>query len=68
MYKKAIYKEYTDATFTKEKPRTTKTKHLGILGPFITAEEGDEIVVVLKNMASRNYSINPHGVFYRYAM
>lgn len=41
-----------------------KTEHLGILGPIIRAEEGDEIKVVLKNMASRSYSIHPHGVFY----
>eukprot|EP00112_Aurelia_sp_Birch-Aquarium-sp1_P012138 Seg2551.1 transcript_id=Seg2551.1/GoldUCD/mRNA.D3Y31 product="Hephaestin-like protein" protein_id=Seg2551.1/GoldUCD/D3Y31 len=64
IYKKAVYREFTDATFTKQKRRTMKTEHLGILGPIIRAEEGDEIKVVLKNMASRSYSIHPHGVFY----
>eukprot|EP00794_Sanderia_malayensis_P014201 gene14201-15683_t len=64
VYKKALYREYTDATFRQMKTRTAGTVHLGLLGPFIKAEEGDEIVIVLKNMASRNYSINPHGVFY----
>ena len=40
-------------------------KHLGVLGPIIRAEEGDEIEIVLKNMATRNYSIQPHGASYR---
>ena len=60
-----MYRQFTDATFSTQIPATEGRKHLGILGPMIMAEEGDEIVVVLKNMASRNYSINPHGVFYR---
>ena len=66
MYKKAIYAEYEDGTFMTQKPITDRTRHLGILGPFIMAEEGDEILVTVKNMASRIYSINPHGLLYRY--
>lgn len=65
VYKKAVYVEYEDASFMKQKPTTDRTRHLGLLGPFIRAEEGDEIVIVAKNMASRNYSINPRGLFYR---
>lgn len=61
MYKKAVYKQYTDLSFTVEVP---KPPWLGFLGPVIRAEVGDEIVVHLKNFASRNYSIHPHGVFY----
>ncbi|XP_065054474.1 hephaestin-like protein isoform X2 [Rhopilema esculentum] len=64
VYKKAIYVAYTDETFTKVVQDTDRTEHLGILGPMILAEERDEIVVVAKNMATRNYSVNPHGVFY----
>ena len=30
------------------------------------AEEGDKIEIVAKNMASRNYSIHPHGMLFRY--
>src|ERR1700737_45919 len=48
-YKKAIYREYTDATFTKLKPRPAPWQHLGILGPLIRAEVGDTIKVVFKN-------------------
>eukprot|EP00794_Sanderia_malayensis_P014203 gene14203-15685_t len=64
VYKKAVYREFTDGTFTKQKQRSVDMKHLGVLGPIIRAEEGDEIVVVLKNMASRSYSISPHGAIY----
>src|SRR6516164_1079159 len=33
--KKALYREYTDATFTRLKPRPKEWEHLGILGPLI---------------------------------
>ena len=51
-----------------QKPVTERTRHLGILGPFIRAEEGDEIIVVAKNMASKSYSISPHGLLYRWVI
>lgn len=31
-YKKVVYREYTDATFTRAKPRLPEEEHLGILG------------------------------------
>ncbi len=64
VYIKALYREYTDNTFTELKPRLAKWKHLGVLGPVIQAEVGDTIKIVLKNNASFNFSIHPHGVFY----
>lgn len=33
-------------------------------GPVLRAEEGDTIKVTLMNKADRNYSIQPHGLFY----
>jgi manganese oxidase len=63
-YKKAIFVEYTDATFNERKPRPAAWQHLGILGPIIHAQVGDKIRVVFRNKASRPYSIHPHGVFY----
>ena len=60
-----MFIEYMDETFRQVKPITKRTQHLGILGPFIMAEDGDEIVVVAKNMATRNYSVNPHGMLFR---
>lgn len=63
-YKKAIYREYSDATFTKLKPRPAEWEHLGILGPLIRAEVGDTIKVVFKNNAHHPFSMHPHGVLY----
>lgn len=60
-YKKSVYKQYTDSTYTTEIP---KPAWLGFLGPIIRAEVGDTIKVHLKNFASRPYTIHPHGVFY----
>ena len=64
LYRKAVFREYTDDTFQTLKPRATAWVHLGILGPLIRAEVGDTIKVVFKNNASRPYSIHPHGVLY----
>ncbi|KAM4683873.1 coagulation factor V isoform 1-T9 [Amazona ochrocephala] len=60
-YKKAIFRQYTDASFTKrlENPRPKET---GILGPVIRAQLHDNVKVVFKNKASRPYSIYFHGV------
>ncbi|XP_028855794.1 ceruloplasmin [Denticeps clupeoides] len=60
-YKKAVYVQYTDASYQKE---IEKLKWLGFLGPVICAEEDDVVYVHLKNMASRKYSIHPHGFHY----
>ncbi|MGB9071858.1 MAG: multicopper oxidase domain-containing protein [Terriglobales bacterium] len=67
VYRKAIYREYTDATFTRLKPRVAEWEHLGILGPVLRAEVGDTIRVVFKNNATEPYSMHPHGVFYEKA-
>ena len=48
-YIKAIYREYTDATFTTLKKRPAHEEHLGLLGPLFRAEVGDTIKVVFKN-------------------
>ncbi|XP_071481629.1 hephaestin-like protein [Diadema antillarum] len=60
-YKKALFREYTDDTFTTQSPRPA---WLGILGPTLRAEVGDTITVHFRNMASRPYSINPSGLTY----
>ena len=65
VYKKAIYNEYTDASFTTLKPRPPQWEHLGILGPLVRAEVGDTIKVVFRNNASFPASVHPHGVFYK---
>lgn len=64
IYKKAIYREYTDASFSKLKVRPAEEQYLGLLGPILRGEVGDTIRVVFKNNASHPYSMHPHGVFY----
>ena len=64
VYTKAVYREFTDQTFTTQKSILPQWQHLGILGPVIHAEVGDTIVVHFKNLTSRPVSMHPHGVFY----
>src|ERR671910_590576 len=64
VYMKALYREYTDASFTTLKPRPPEWQHLGTLGPVIRAEVGDTIVVHFKNNATFPFTMHPHGVFY----
>ncbi|HEV7219153.1 MAG: multicopper oxidase domain-containing protein [Terriglobales bacterium] len=63
-YVKALYREYTDSTFSTLKPRPAEWEHLGFMGPLIRAEVGDTIHVVFRNNGSKPYSMHPHGVFY----
>ncbi|HSJ65198.1 MAG TPA: multicopper oxidase domain-containing protein [Gemmatimonadaceae bacterium] len=63
-YKKALYREYTDASFTRLATRAPEWEHLGYMGPLLRAEVGDTIKVVFRNNATRPYSMHPHGVFY----
>jgi manganese oxidase len=46
VYRKALFRQYTDSSFQTPKPHPA---HLGTLGPYIHAEAGDEIVVELQN-------------------
>jgi hephaestin len=63
-YHKAVFREYTDETFSTLKPRAPEWEHLGLLGPVIHAEVGDTIKVFFKNNGTQDYSLHPHGVFY----
>ena len=65
VYKKAIYREYTDASFTTLKVRVPEEQYLGLLGPILRGEVGDTIKVVFRNHSSHPYSMHPHGVLYR---
>jgi hypothetical protein len=58
---KTRFIEYTDDTFTTPK---RQPDWLGILGPIIRAEVGDEIVVDFLNRSSRGHDIHPHGLRY----
>jgi hephaestin len=64
-YRKVLYREYTDSTFSVLKPLPAEWQHLGFLGPVIHAAVGDTIRVVFRNNGGRPYSVHPHGVFYK---
>ncbi|XP_078088755.1 coagulation factor V [Mustelus asterias] len=64
LYKKVIFRRYTNALFTQRYESGERYNHLGILGPVIQAEVNDVIKVIFKNLASRPYSIHAHGVSY----
>ncbi|XP_045909140.1 coagulation factor V [Micropterus dolomieu] len=61
-YKKAVYTLYNNESFTERIENKQRKDELGILGPVIRAQIRDVIKVVFKNMASRPYSIYPHGL------
>jgi manganese oxidase len=64
VYRKALYREYIDSSFSKLKEIPAEWQHLGMLGPVIRAEVGDTIQVTFKNNTALTTSIHPHGVFY----
>lgn len=64
VYKKALYREYTDSTFTTLKPRPPEWEHLGMLGPLMRGAVGDTLRVVFRNNVHFPASMHPHGVFY----
>lgn len=64
VYKKAVYREYTDATFSTLKQRPSGQAYLGLVGPILHAEVGDTIKVVFRNHATHPFSMHPHGVLY----
>jgi hypothetical protein len=61
VWQKSRYIEYTDATFITRKPQP---EWLGILGPVIRAEVGDEVVVEFLNRSKNPHSMHPHGLRY----
>src|SRR5208283_780576 len=65
VYKKAIYREYTDASFSTLKVRAAEEQYLGLLGPILRGEVGDTLKIVFQNHASHPYSMHPHGVLYK---
>jgi len=58
---KTRFIEYTDDTFSVQKPQP---EWLGILGPIIRAEVGDEIVVQFLNRGRKGHGLHPHGLRY----
>jgi FtsP/CotA-like multicopper oxidase with cupredoxin domain len=67
VYRKAVYREYTDATFAALKPRTADEAYLGPIGPILRTEVGDTLRIMFRNNGTHPYSMHPHGVFYEKA-
>ncbi|XP_049728341.1 coagulation factor VIII isoform X3 [Elephas maximus indicus] len=55
-FKKVVFQEFTDGSFTRPVYRGELNEHLGLLGPYLRAEVEDNIMVTFKNQASRPYS------------
>lgn len=64
VYKKAVYREYTNGSFKTLKKRPADEVYLGMLGPILRGEVGDTIRVVFRNNATHPYGMHPHGVVY----
>lgn len=64
VYIKALYRAYTDSTFTRRARVPPEWEHLGTLGPVLRAVVGDTIRVVFWNHTRFPFSVHPHGVFY----
>ena len=64
VFVKALYFEYTDASFSTRVLRDADLEHMGFLGPVIRAAVGDVLHVTFFNQASMPYSLHPHGVQY----
>jgi FtsP/CotA-like multicopper oxidase with cupredoxin domain len=64
VYRKAIFREYTDSTFAEVKPRPKEWEHLGILGPLLRAVVGDTFRIVFRNKGTYPHTLHPHGVIY----
>jgi hephaestin len=63
-YRKSIYREYTNASFSTLKPRAAKDAYLGFLGPVIRAQVGDTLKIVFRNNTPFPASMHPHNVLY----
>ena len=57
VYKKAIYREYTDASFSTLKTRGPEEQYLGLVGPILRGEVGDTITP-----SSPAASVRPSGL------
>ncbi|VDI70114.1 Hypothetical predicted protein [Mytilus galloprovincialis] len=57
-YIKAVYREFTDASFKHLVKRSFRDYHLGTMGPFVRVQVGDTLEIVYKNMVNFQNTIN----------
>lgn len=65
IYHKAIYREYSDASFTKVLGRSAQDRYEGLVGPTIHAEVGDTVTVVFRNHTQFPVDLAPAGLLSR---
>uniref|UniRef100_A0A4W5RVL4 F5/8 type C domain-containing protein n=1 Tax=Hucho hucho TaxID=62062 RepID=A0A4W5RVL4_9TELE len=56
-YKKVVYVEYTDQTFTKRKSPVKR-----LLGPLLRGQVDEHFQIVFKNLANRPFNMYPNGL------
>ena len=61
-YRKAVYREYTDATFSRLLRTASWKTYMGLVGPAIHAEVGDTVVVIFRNHTNLPVDIAPAGL------
>ncbi|GFN78603.1 hephaestin-like protein 1 [Plakobranchus ocellatus] len=66
IYTKAVFRQYTDLTFTALMTRLKDEEHMGLLGPLLQAEVGDALLVTLRNAARYPISLLAHGLTYNF--
>uniref|UniRef100_A0A8C2MH95 Coagulation factor VIII n=1 Tax=Cricetulus griseus TaxID=10029 RepID=A0A8C2MH95_CRIGR len=64
-FKKVVFQEFTDGSFSQPLYRGELNEHLGLLGPYIRAEVEDNIMVTFRNQASRPYSFYSSLISYK---
>jgi hypothetical protein len=62
VYRKAVFRAYTDDSFQTLAPRPPEWEHLGLLGPALHAEVGDVVEVVVRNNARFPFSFATQAV------
>lgn len=61
-YTKAVFRGYTDATFTTRLPDDPAKAHMGLLGPVVRGEVGQKILVTVSNTLSFPISFHIRGL------
>lgn len=59
MFRKAVYQEYTDQSFSTRKPVTSQQ---GLLGPVLRASVGETLKIHVRNNAKRPFSFYTDGL------
>eukprot|EP00898_Chlorokybus_atmophyticus_P000768 jgi/Chlat1/1692/Chrsp127S01958 len=62
VYTKALFRAYTNGSFSEQAAVEAKWAHLGTLGPVIQLEQGDVVAVTVKNSARFPFNFHASGL------